>query len=124
MPYTDRDLKFTVDGDFELDENGDLALSTNYDCTVDDLNIIVKTHNLDTEFFKGAGLEDLEGLPATKEHAEQGRQMILDAIIGNSIAKREDVEILVFPVEGKILYHIIISTDNKELNYTLVSDEL
>jgi len=117
MSYENKDLSFSLDGDFVLDENGDLALSEGFDCTVDDINILVKTQNGDTFFFSGADLEDLIGLPNVIEVANLGVGQITSALVANGVVAPEDLLVYAIPFEGRILYHISISTKEGETSY-------
>lgn len=120
MIYEEKDLAFSTDGDFVLDEDGDLVVSSDLDCLIDDINSIVKTHDDESEYFPGASLEDLIGLPNLQAVGTTGAQQIRSAIVNNGIVEDEDLTVLAIPGTDGIVYYVIITQNEQEiiLGYT------
>lgn len=121
MNYDDiADLAFSLDGDLELDETGDLALAKGDECLIDDINISVKTQKGDSVVAPelGADLEDLIGHQNTKDIAHEGASRIMGELISKGIANPGEVEVIPIPIGQTILYYVFINNE-KKIEYVL-----
>jgi hypothetical protein len=110
--YDGIDLALDDDGDLLLDETGDFALSKDYDCAQDDIFMAVNTQKNDSDVFPefGADLEELIGLPNTREMAMDGAGRIAETLITNNIVNSGDLSVIPLPVGDEIIYYIVVET--------------
>jgi hypothetical protein len=121
--YDDTDLALTLDGDFIIDETGDLKIVSEFECTADDINMAVKTQKNDSEVFPqfGADLEELIGQPNTREVGDDGRNKIIEELVNNKIVNSDDLEVVPIPIDDSITYYIVVEqgAEKKIVEHTL-----
>lgn len=116
MEYDKIDLALSSDGDFVVDESGDLALSKGFDCTRDDIALAVKTQKNDSDVYPefGADLEELIGYPNSREIGEEGAARIVDVLVSNGLVNSEDLTVIPLPAGDEIKYYVVIQRENGE----------
>lgn len=117
--YNDSDIAIDDDGDFKLDVikdaqgnivETDFALVQDFDCTADDIKTALKSQKNDSDVWPdfGADLEELIGLPNTREIGEEGRDRIATALVDNGIVNPSDLTVIPIPGGDTIMYYIVV----------------
>jgi len=122
--YDSIDLEFTWDGDYAIDDDGDIR-DTSYDYLQsirNEVANIVRSELLDWEREPtiGANLSDFLGEPNTREMGQLIQDRVKTALIAAGIVLSEDVSVRVIPVGVyKVMIAIsilAIATTNNQLD--------
>lgn len=107
------DIRLTPEGDFGLNENYEIEMASRIQLIEQTLYICIKTTNPDWFYDAvGADLEDLLGLPNTRETAEKGMQQITRAILQSRVIEAADLHIEAKPTgKSTITFLIFVRTD-------------
>lgn len=86
-------------GDIQVTESGDLALisGTKQDEQMIVCRVRTSGHDWPHHPWIGANLEDLKGMPNTRETAETGARMILDTLTRDNRFEGRSIEVLPIP---------------------------
>ena len=103
------DVNFSWDGDFDIDETGDIA-DTSSDTILsleNEIRTIARSEIMDWEMHPilGANLSDFRGEPNTRETAKAMEQQLLSRIIAAGLVKQGDISIRIVPTG---LYEVLI----------------
>lgn len=105
------DIRLTPEGDFELDETGDLVLTNLSQLVEQKVNIALKTSNPD--WFGdmiGADLEDLLGQEHTKETSELGKKMITSSLTAHGFFEDDNIYVEAKPYnKSTILFMLFVN---------------
>lgn len=119
--YDSRDLSWTWNGDFTLDESGDIA-HNEYDALESvetEIITIVKSSTGDWASHPriGANLWRFTGEPNTRENAEKIKDAIAVALVSVGLASKKDIRVDVNAMSLEILYvKIFLSAISTPLN--------
>lgn len=107
--YDDLDVRFHWNGDFGLDDNGDLEINASDGLLSlrDQIHLICASMAEDWEFYpnKGASLDDYVGEPNNRSTGDQIRERIRISLVSSRIVSDEDLEVRVIPVH---IYKILV----------------
>lgn len=117
------DFKLTLNGDIEL-TNGDIADIKDKSLLVQ--HAISRLKSVKIDWFKdniGADMEELIGLPNTRETGDLGKDKIIKAMTEDELFKEGEVEVSIYPVsKTSIAYNVAFDKapyGKFELNATL-----
>lgn len=110
--YNTVDLKWTDEGDFALDNDGDLAVVMENELIEQNIKIPMKVTNPDWESDPiGADMEDLIGLENTRETAELGKTKIKNAFMRTGFFDEGDIWIEAKPTsKSSIMFFVFINS--------------
>jgi len=124
--YQEIDLSFYyskdnewIEGDFELDATGDLALTSLYQAAKQDVTNRIRTQRTDWRSHRmiGGNLELLEGEPNTKATAEKGKAMMIETLLYDGRFSFSDLSIRAVPIAiNQLQYYVFLNVgENQEL---------
>lgn len=110
------DIRLTGEGDFDFDEDFGIRVATPLEKIEQTVRICIMTTNPDWYYDKiGADLEDLLGLPNSRETAEKGKTKIMKAIMMTDVVDPEDIHIEAKPTNrNTITFLVFIRTDHTD----------
>jgi hypothetical protein len=107
--YNEMDLAITLDGDLIVDEEkGDFATVENSEAAAQ--NMFCRLKSSDPEWFDetlAANLEDLLGLPNTRENGEKGEEMIRHAMLIDDLISIDDLYVQAVPIDKYTLVFFV-----------------
>lgn len=114
--YTDYRMTLLIEGDLII-ENGDLTLTSDYECARQDIINRIRTQKGDWGRHEniGGNLELLEGQPNTRETAYQGVKQIQNTLTYDGRFHEEDLHIRPVPTHiQNIEFYTLLDTNKSE----------
>jgi hypothetical protein len=106
--YDSKDLSWTWDGDFSLDDSGDIESNDNdaLESVESEIITIVKSSTEDWAMHPriGANLWRFTGEANTRENAEKIKDAIYTALLSAGVVRKQDIEIDVNVLSLEVLY--------------------
>jgi hypothetical protein len=118
MENTQRDLYFTVDGDFAI-ESGDLKIADGNECTAQLISVCAKTQTGEAAVeWPAADLEVYIGQPNTREVGEAAASQLFTAISKNGLADNLSLDVTPIPIQNAVVLCTTVSDSEEETTYT------
>ena len=106
------DIQMNAWGDWTIDDTGDIAVVSDIREPRDDVYFRIRTNNPEYVMAPqvGADLEDLMGMPNTKETAEIGERYIMRDLTRDGLLYPHNIKIISYPSALEAITFVIVIT--------------
>ncbi len=106
------DIQMNAWGDWTIDDTGDIAVVSDIREPRDDVYFRIRTNNPEYVMAPqvGADLEDIMGMPNTRESAAIGERYIMRALTRDNLLLSENIKIISYPSALDAITFVIIIT--------------